>query len=78
VLDKPVNGLDPQGIRRLRGVLRDFAAEGRTVLLASHMLSEARHTIDDVLVIHGGRLVQRSAPADLTGSLEDLYFEATR
>jgi ABC-2 type transport system ATP-binding protein len=77
VLDEPVNGLDPQGIRWLRGLLRGLADEGRTVLLSSHMLSEAEQTIDDVLVINGGRLVRQAALADLGGSLEDLYFQAT-
>jgi ABC-2 type transport system ATP-binding protein len=77
VLDEPVNGLDPQGIRWLRGLLRDLAAEGRTVLLSSHMLSEAEQTIDEVLVISGGRLVRHTTLAELDGSLEDLYFEAT-
>jgi ABC-2 type transport system ATP-binding protein len=77
VLDEPVNGLDPQGIRWLRGLLRDLAGEGRTVLLSSHMLSEAEQTIDDVLVISRGRLVRQAALDDLGGTLEDLYFEAT-
>jgi ABC-2 type transport system ATP-binding protein len=77
VLDEPVNGLDPQGIRWLRGLLRDFAGEGRTVLLSSHMLSEAQKTIDDVVVIHEGRLVRQAPMAELGGSLEDVFFEAT-
>jgi ABC-2 type transport system ATP-binding protein len=77
VLDEPVNGLDPQGIRWLRALLREFAGAGRTVLLSSHMLSEAEQTIDDVIVINHGRLVRQSALADLGGSLEDVYFEAT-
>ncbi|WP_329812456.1 AAA family ATPase, partial [Streptomyces sp. GSL17-113] len=51
VLDEPVNGLDPQGIRWLRKLLRDRAASGGTVLLSSHMLSEAAQTVDDVIMI---------------------------
>jgi ABC-2 type transport system ATP-binding protein len=57
VLDEPLNGLDPQGIRWLRTFLRERAASGKTVLLSSHILSEAGQTVDDVVVIHKGRLV---------------------
>ncbi len=63
VLDEPLNGLDPQGIRWLRTFLRERAASGRTVLLSSHVLSEAAQTVDDVVVIHKGRLV-RQGPID--------------
>jgi ABC-2 type transport system ATP-binding protein len=59
VLDEPLNGLDPQGIRWLRTFLRDRAASGRTVLLSSHILSEAAQTVDDVVVIRNGRLVHQ-------------------
>jgi ABC-2 type transport system ATP-binding protein len=61
VLDEPANGLDPQGIRWLRDFLRGVAAQGRTVLVSSHVLSEVEQTVDDVVVIHRGRLV-RSGP----------------
>jgi ABC-2 type transport system ATP-binding protein len=57
VLDEPLNGLDPQGIRWLRTFLRERAAAGRTVLLSSHVLTEAAQTVDDVVVINRGRLV---------------------
>jgi ABC-2 type transport system ATP-binding protein len=69
VLDEPANGLDPQGIRWLRDFLRSVAAAGRTVLVSSHVLSEVEQTVDDVVVIHRGRLV-RSGPiaALLTGT----------
>jgi ABC-2 type transport system ATP-binding protein len=63
VLDEPLNGLDPQGIRWLRRFLRERAASGRTVLLSSHVLAEAAQTVDDVVVIHKGRLV-RQGPID--------------
>ena len=59
VLDEPLNGLDPQGIRWLRTFLRERAAAGGTVLLSSHVLTEAAQTVDDVVVIHHGRLVVR-------------------
>jgi len=65
VLDEPANGLDPQGIRWLRDFLRAAAAEGRTVLVSSHVLSEVEQTVDDVLVIHRGRLVESGPIASL-------------
>ena len=61
VLDEPLNGLDPQGIRWLRTFLRERAASGGTVLLSSHVLTEAAQTVDDVVVIHQGRLVFEGA-----------------
>lgn len=57
VLDEPVNGLDPEGIRWVRGLLRALAAEGRTVLISSHLLSEMALTADRLIVIGRGRLV---------------------
>ena len=57
VLDEPANGLDPQGIRWLRDFLRALAAQGRTILLSSHVLAEVAQTVDDVVVIDKGRLV---------------------
>jgi ABC-2 type transport system ATP-binding protein len=68
VLDEPANGLDPQGIRWLRDFLRGAAAEGRTVLVSSHVLSEVEQTVDDVVVIHRGRLVQSGPIASLLTS----------
>ena len=67
VLDEPLNGLDPQGIRWLRTLLRERAASGGTVLLSSHVLTEAAQTVDDVVVIHKGRLVHQGAIGELTG-----------
>jgi ABC-2 type transport system ATP-binding protein len=63
VLDEPSNGLDPEGIRWLRDFLRSLAAEGRTILLSSHVLAEVAQTVDDIVVIHGGRAVAH-APLD--------------
>jgi ABC-2 type transport system ATP-binding protein len=63
VLDEPANGLDPQGIRWLRDFLRSLAAEGRTILVSSHVLAEVAQTVDDVVIIHRGRLVQHAAMA---------------
>lgn len=56
VLDEPINGLDPEGIRWIRGLLRALAAEGRTVLVSSHLLSEVQQTVDRVVIISRGRL----------------------
>ncbi len=57
ILDEPVNGLDPEGIRWVRGLLQSLAAEGRTVLVSSHLLSEMALTADHLVVIGRGRLV---------------------
>ncbi|WP_309135305.1 ATP-binding cassette domain-containing protein, partial [Cellulomonas sp.] len=65
LLDEPSNGLDPEGIAWLRGFLRALAAEGRTVLVSSHVLSEVQQTVDDVVVIARGRLVHASSLDDL-------------
>jgi ABC-2 type transport system ATP-binding protein len=63
VLDEPSNGLDPDGIRWLRDFLRSLAADGRTILLSSHVLAEVAQTVDDVVVISSGRVVAH-APLD--------------
>ena len=65
VLDEPANGLDPAGIRWLRDLLRSLAAEGRTILVSSHVLSEVAQTADHVVIIHRGRLIQQAAMADV-------------
>jgi ABC-2 type transport system ATP-binding protein len=65
VLDEPANGLDPQGIRWLRDFLRSLASEGRTVLISSHVLSEVAQTVDDVVIIHRGKLVRHVAIAEM-------------
>jgi ABC-2 type transport system ATP-binding protein len=65
VLDEPANGLDPQGIRWLRDFLRSLAGEGRTILVSSHVLSEVAQTVDDVVIIHRGKLIQHAAMAEV-------------
>lgn len=65
VLDEPANGLDPQGIRWLRDFLRALASEGRTILVSSHVLAEVAQTVDDVVIIHRGRLVRQAAMAEV-------------
>jgi len=80
VLDEPANGLDPQGIRWLRDLLRSLAAEGRSILVSSHILAEVAQTVDDVVVISGGRSVAQAPLEQLAGpgsSLEDVYLELT-
>jgi ABC-2 type transport system ATP-binding protein len=66
ILDEPANGLDPEGVRWLRDFLRRLAAEGRTVLISSHVLAEVAQTVDRVLIISRGQLVLSSSLAELT------------
>ncbi len=66
VLDEPANGLDPQGIRWLRDMLRFLADEGRAILVSSHVLAEVSQTVDEVVVIHHGRLRAHGTLAELT------------
>jgi ABC-2 type transport system ATP-binding protein len=80
LLDEPANGLDPAGVHWLRGFLRQFAANGRTVLISSHVLAEVAQTVDQVMIIDRARLiatVRLDQLADGTRSLEDLYLELT-
>ncbi|MGJ9414366.1 ATP-binding cassette domain-containing protein [Aeromicrobium sp. CF4.19] len=77
VLDEPANGLDPQGIVWLRHLLRSFAAEGRTVLVSSHVLKEVQSTVDDVVIITGGRLVHSSPLSGLEELAERLVVVHT-
>ncbi|MFD8751741.1 ABC transporter ATP-binding protein [Kitasatospora sp. NPDC059577] len=64
LLDEPVNGLDPEGIRWIRTLLRDLAAEGRAVLVSSHLMSEMALTADHLVVIGRGRLLADAATSD--------------
>lgn len=67
LLDEPANGLDPEGIAWLRAFLRGFAAQGRTVLVSSHLLGEVEQTVDHVVVISRGRCVRQGPLAQLHG-----------
>ena len=79
VLDEPANGLDPEGVHWLRGFLRAFAADGRTVLASSHGLAELARTADRVVVVNHGRLVADATVAELGGDhLEDHYLDLIR
>jgi ABC-2 type transport system ATP-binding protein len=68
VLDEPANGLDPEGIRWLRGFLRHLSNEGKTILVSSHLLPEVAQTADDVVIIANGRLVRSGPWAELHGT----------
>lgn len=81
VLDEPSNGLDPAGIAWLRSFLRSFAADGGTVLLSSHVLSELEQCIDDLVLVDRGRLTWAGPLADFvaeSGTLEEAFLRATR
>ncbi|GAB3954769.1 hypothetical protein GCM10027614_62450 [Micromonospora vulcania] len=65
ILDEPANGLDPEGIFWMRGLLRDFADRGGTVLLSSHLLREVEAVADRLVVIGGGRIVAQGDKAEL-------------
>jgi ABC-2 type transport system ATP-binding protein len=81
LFDEPVNGLDPEGVRWIRGLLRGFAAEGRTVLVSSHLMAELADTADHLIVIGRGRLIADTSVRELLGgrrvTLEEAYFELT-
>ena len=65
LLDEPANGLDPEGIRWLRLLLRHLSGQGKTILISSHMLSEVEQTVDDVVIIANGKLIRQGAIGDL-------------
>ncbi|MFG2337488.1 ABC transporter ATP-binding protein [Streptomyces yangpuensis] len=80
ILDEPSNGLDPEGIVWLRRFLRAFAESGRTVLVSSHLLGEMEQTVDDVLLMHRGRLLCGEPLGGLLetdGSLESAFMRLT-
>jgi ABC-2 type transport system ATP-binding protein len=70
VLDEPANGLDPEGVHWLRGLVRGLADQGRTVLVSSHLLAEVPQTVDQVVIIDKGRLVTQSTLAALTAGAD--------
>jgi ABC-2 type transport system ATP-binding protein len=73
LLDEPVNGLDPEGIRWIRTLLRGLADEGRTVLISSHLMSEMALTADHLVVIGRGRLLADASVADIVGDSGKAY-----
>ena len=70
ILDEPANGLDPEGILWLRRFLRERAAEGKTVLVSSHVLAEVEQTVDDVLILSDGKLLAQGPISGLTASMQ--------
>jgi len=80
LFDEPVNGLDPEGIRWIRELMRSLAAQGRTVFVSSHLISEMALTADRLIVIGAGRLLADTTVAELaarSASLEDAFLELT-
>ncbi|TDC36049.1 ATP-binding cassette domain-containing protein [Micromonospora sp. 15K316] len=69
ILDEPANGLDPEGIRWMRGFLKGLAQEGRTILVSSHLLSEMQLLADDVVIIAAGQLVRQGTVDQVIGSM---------
>ncbi|MGI5523648.1 ABC transporter ATP-binding protein [Micromonospora sp. CA-259024] len=69
ILDEPANGLDPEGIRWMRGFLKNLAHEGRTVLVSSHLLSEMQLLADDVVIIAAGQLIRQGPVDQVLGSM---------
>jgi ABC-2 type transport system ATP-binding protein len=81
ILDEPANGLDPEGVHWLRTFMRNFAAEGKSVLVSSHLLAEVAQTVDRVVIINRGRLVTVAELDELlaqeSSTLEEIFLELT-
>jgi ABC-2 type transport system ATP-binding protein len=77
VLDEPGNGLDPAGMAWLRGMLRNFATGGGTVLISSHVLAEVEQTVDRVVIVNDGALRFDGALDELPGGLEAAFLQLT-
>jgi len=69
ILDEPANGLDPEGIRWMRDLLKTLADEGRTVLVSSHLLSEMEILADDIVIIAAGKLVRQGTVKEIVDSV---------
>jgi ABC-2 type transport system ATP-binding protein len=86
MLDEPFNGLDPEGIVWMRGLLGTLAAQGKAVLVSSHLMSELQHIAARVVIVGRGRVLADTTVSELlaaspgggAGSLEDAYFALTR
>ncbi|MEV4707348.1 ABC transporter ATP-binding protein [Actinoplanes sp. NPDC049316] len=72
ILDEPANGLDPEGIRWMRDLLKSLAAEGRTVLVSSHLLGEMQQLADDVVIIAAGQLIRQGPVDEVLGSMSGM------
>ena len=79
ILDEPANGLDPAGIREIRGLLRSLAAEGGlSILVSSHLLAEIELMCDRVAIIHKGRILQTGKVSDLVSATREMEFSVDR
>jgi ABC-2 type transport system ATP-binding protein len=78
MFDEPVNGLDPEGIHWIRGFFRELAADGRTILVSSHLMSEMAQTADHLVVIGRGRLLADVPTAELTSARRDVLLRSPR
>jgi ABC-2 type transport system ATP-binding protein len=76
ILDEPANGLDPEGIRWLRGFFRHMAAEGRTVLVSSHLLNEVQEFADRVVILDRGKLIRSGSIAELTAGSDTVVVRS--
>ncbi|HTT59759.1 MAG TPA: ABC transporter ATP-binding protein [Acidimicrobiales bacterium] len=78
ILDEPMNGLDPAGMQEMRELIRSFVAEGRTVMLSSHLLDEVERTCDAVAIVDHGRIIRQGAISDLlSGTAYELTIECS-
>ena len=83
ILDEPMNGLDPAGMREMRDMLRGLVNEGRTVMLSSHLLDEVERTCDAVAIVDHGKVIRQGPIGELTGAagthtrLEDWFLSVT-
>jgi ABC-2 type transport system ATP-binding protein len=80
IFDEPVNGLDPEGIRWIRNLMKSLAAEGRTVFVSSHLIAEMALTAKRLIVVAAGRLLADTTVAELSASnasLEDAFLALT-
>jgi ABC-2 type transport system ATP-binding protein len=78
ILDEPANGLDPEGIRWMRDLLKTLAGEGRTVLVSSHLLGEMQQLADDVVIVANGRLIREGPVEEVLGSITGLVQTRVR
>ena len=78
ILDEPMNGLDPAGIIEMRGLIRSFVDEGRTIVLSSHLLDEVEKTCDQVAIVDAGRIVVQGSIDELRAGGDPLVVVETR
>ncbi len=77
ILDEPTNGLDPQGTREVRELIPELAAEGRTVILCSHLLHEVEQLCDTVAIFQNGRVIKQGRTLDLVGARREIEVQTS-